>query len=50
VEILRAAAASGEVRCGPGDYVILNRRLASVRRSSKVIWELNASDLIGDVR
>ena len=42
IEILRAAAASGEVASGPADYVIPNRRLASVRRSersSKVIWE-----------
>jgi integrase len=40
--ILRAAMESAEVRCGPDDYVIPNRRLASVRRaerSSKFIWE-----------
>ncbi|MCA1702611.1 MAG: tyrosine-type recombinase/integrase [Actinobacteria bacterium] len=40
--ILRAACESSEVRCGPDDYVIPNRRPASVRRaerSNKVIWE-----------
>jgi integrase len=40
--ILRAAHASGQVRCGGDDYVIPNRRPASVRRkerSNKVIWE-----------
>jgi len=42
VEILRSAAESGQVRCRPDDYVIPNRRPASVRRaerSNKVIWE-----------
>ena len=42
LEILRAAAESDEVACGPDDYVIPNRRPASVRRaerSDKVIWE-----------
>ena len=42
LEILRAAVESTEVRCGPDDYVIPNRRLATVRRaerSNKVIWE-----------
>jgi integrase len=41
-EILRAAHSSGQVNCGPDDYVIPNRRPASVRRaerSNKVIWE-----------
>jgi integrase len=40
--ILCAAMESAEVNCGPDDYVIPNRRPASVRRaerSSKVIWE-----------
>jgi site-specific recombinase XerD len=40
--ILRAAVESGEVPCRPDDYVIPNRRAASVRRaerSDKVIWE-----------
>ncbi len=40
--ILRAACESNEVPCGPNDYVIPNRRPASVRRaerSNKVIWE-----------
>jgi integrase len=40
--ILRAAVASAEVSCGPDDYVIPNRRPASVRRverSNKIIWE-----------
>jgi hypothetical protein len=40
--ILRAAWESGEVAVGPDEYVIPNRRAASVRRperSSKVIWE-----------
>jgi integrase len=40
--ILRAAIESMEVACGPDDYVIPNRRPASVRRaerSNKVIWE-----------
>jgi integrase len=40
--ILRAAVGSMEVSCGPDDYVIPNRRPASVRRaerSNKIIWE-----------
>jgi integrase len=40
--ILRAALESTQVRCGPDDYVIPNRRSASVRRaerSNKLIWE-----------
>jgi integrase len=40
--ILCAAMESAQVNCGPDDYVIPNRRPASVRRverSSKVIWE-----------
>ena len=40
--ILRAAADSGQVSCRPDDYVIPNRRPASVRRaerSNKIIWE-----------
>lgn len=42
LEILRAAVESGEVACRPNDYVIPNRRAATVRRkerSDKVIWE-----------
>ena len=42
VEIVRAAAASGQVDSRPDAYVIPNRRPASVRRaerSNKVIWE-----------
>jgi integrase len=42
VEILRLAVDSGQVGCWPDDYVIPNRRPASVRRaerSNKVIWE-----------
>jgi len=42
LEILRAAVESTEVPCGPADYVIPNRRAATVRRaerSDKVIWE-----------
>jgi integrase len=42
VAILRAAWESGEVAVGPDEYVIPNRRPASVRRrerSPKVIWE-----------
>ena len=41
-QILREACESGVVRCGPDDYVIPNRRPASVKRaerSNKVIWE-----------
>jgi hypothetical protein len=40
--ILRSAMEFAEVSCGPDDYVIPNRRPASVRRaerSNKVIWE-----------
>jgi integrase len=40
--VLRAAHDSGDVRNGPDDYVIPNRRYATVRRaerSDKVIWE-----------
>ena len=40
--ILGAAVESMEVSCGPDDYVIPNRRPASVRRaerSNKIIWE-----------
>jgi integrase len=40
--ILHAAMESDEVACGPDDYVIPNRRPASVRRverSNKIIWE-----------
>jgi integrase len=40
--ILRAAMESADVGCGPDNYVIPNRRPASVRRverSNKVIWE-----------
>ena len=33
--ILRAAVESGELLCGPDDYVIPNRRSASVRRSER---------------
>jgi integrase len=42
VAILRAARGSNEVAVGPAEYVIPNRRPASVRRSErspKVIWE-----------
>ncbi len=42
VAILRAAWESSEISVGPDEYVIPNRRPASVRkseRSSKVIWE-----------
>jgi len=41
-EVLRIVSESGDVRCKPDDYVIPNRRLATVRRaerSDKVIWE-----------
>jgi site-specific recombinase XerD len=40
--ILRVAFESGAVSCGADDYVIPNRRPASVRRkerSNKIIWE-----------
>ena len=51
-EILREATESTEVGCKPDDYVIPNRRLASVRRaerSNKVIWEtvLKVADRAG---
>jgi integrase len=42
VEILGAAIDSGQASCRPDDYVIPNRRPASVRRaerSNKIIWE-----------
>jgi integrase/recombinase XerD len=42
LEILKSVSRSGDVRCKPDDYVIPNRRLATVRRSErsdKVIWE-----------
>lgn len=42
IQILREACESTEVSCKPDDYVIPNRRLATVRRverSDKVIWE-----------
>ncbi len=42
LEILRSVSKSGDVRSKPDDYVIPNRRLATVRRaerSDKVIWE-----------
>lgn len=42
VGILRAAVGSGQVGCRADDYVIPNRRLASVRRaerSNKIVWE-----------
>ncbi len=42
LHILHAAVESTEVSCKPDDYVIPNRRLATVRRSersNKVIWE-----------
>jgi integrase/recombinase XerD len=42
LKILHAAVESGDVRCTPDDYVIPNRRAATVRRverSDKVIWE-----------
>ena len=42
LEILRAAVESAEVACKADDYVIPNRRPASVRRaerSNKIIWE-----------
>jgi integrase/recombinase XerD len=51
-EILREAVESTEVSCRPDDYVIPNRRSASVRRSErsdKVIWEtvLKVADRVG---
>jgi integrase len=50
--LLRAAAASGSVSVRPDDYVIPNRRPASVRRaerSNKVIWEtvLRVAERVG---
>jgi integrase len=50
--ILRAAAESGKVSCRPDDYVIPNRRPASVRRaerSNKIIWEtvLRVAERVG---
>ena len=52
LEILRAAVESNEVACAADDYVIPNRRPASVRRaerSDKVIWEtvLRVADRVG---
>lgn len=52
LEILRAAVESGDVACRPDDYVIPNRRAATVRRaerSDKVIWEtvVKVADRIG---
>jgi integrase len=51
-EILRAAVESNEVPCSGDDYVIPNRRPASVRRverSDKVIWEtvLRVAERVG---
>ena len=51
-EILRAAHGSGQLRCGADDYVIPNRRPASVRRaerSNKIIWEtvLRVAERVG---
>jgi integrase len=51
-EILLAAVESAEIGCRPDDYVIPNRRVASVRRlerSNKVIWEtvLRVADRVG---
>jgi integrase len=50
--ILREARASGQVPCDAHDYVIPNRRPASVRRperSNKIIWEtvLRVADRVG---
>jgi integrase len=52
LEILRAAVESTEVGCRPHDYVIPNRRAASVRRSersNKIIWEtvLRVAERVG---
>ena len=52
VRILYAAVESGEVPCKPNDYVIPNRRTATVRRqerSDKVIWEtvIRVADRVG---
>jgi integrase len=49
---LQAAAESGQVSCRPDDYVIPNRRPASVRRaerSNKIIWEtvMRVADRVG---
>ena len=54
LEILRAAVESEEVGCRPNDYVIPNRRAATVRRqerSDKVIWETvrKVADRVGVV-
>jgi integrase len=54
LEIFRAAVESGEVACGLNDYVIPNRRAATVRRqerSDKVIWETvrKVADRVGVV-
>jgi integrase len=51
-EILRAAHGSGQLRCEADDYVIPNRRPASVRRaerSNKIIWEtvLRVAERVG---
>jgi integrase len=51
-EILRAAVESTEVSCRPDDYVIPNRRVASVRRSersNKIVWEtvLRVAERVG---
>jgi integrase len=52
LEILRAAVESNDVACGADEYVIPNRRPASVRRaerSDKVIWEtvLRVAERVG---
>src|SRR5918994_115721 len=54
LEILRAAVESDEVACQPNDYVIPNRRAATVRRqerSEKVVWETvrKVADRVGVV-
>jgi integrase len=50
--ILRSASESGQVKCGPDDYVIPNRRPGAVRRaerSNKIIWEtvLRVAERVG---
>jgi site-specific recombinase XerD len=50
--ILRSASESGQVNCGPDDYVIPNRRPGAVRRterSNKIIWEtvLRVAERVG---
>jgi integrase len=50
--ILRSASQSGQVKCGPDDYVIPNRRPGAVRRgerSNKIIWEtvLRVAERVG---